>query len=178
MRLFVAVWPDESTRQRLSGLVLGSAPGLRVVGPAQWHITLRFFGEVDDDRVTALVLALGSAAATMTVALRCRLGTSTAWFSGDRVLQIPAQGLDDLAAVVRSRTLPVVPGSIDRALPFNGHLTLARSKRRPVDAPLRAALAGIPFAVAFDVGSFDLVASEGSSQGPHYTTLARVTLPG
>jgi 2'-5' RNA ligase len=176
--MFVAVWPDESTQQRLSSLDLGSAPGLRVVGPEEWHVTLRFLGEVDDHRLTALVVTLGSAAAEMLDAVPCRLGPSTAWFSGDRVLQIPAEGLDDLAAEVRSRTLEVVPEGIDRAPPFQGHLTLARSKGRRVDASGRAPLAGIPFAAAFDVGSFDLVVSERSSLGPRYTTVATVTLPG
>lgn len=173
----MAVWPDESTQQRLSALDLGSAPGLRVVGPEQWHITLRFLGEVDDDRAIALVIALGSAAASMPGAVPCRLGPSTAWFSGDRVLQIPAEGLDDLAAAVRSTTQPVVPEGIDRPPAFQGHLTLARSKGRRVDASGRAPRAGIPFEAAFDVGSFDLVGSERSSQGPRYSTLARVTLP-
>ncbi|HWE70194.1 MAG TPA: RNA 2',3'-cyclic phosphodiesterase [Acidimicrobiales bacterium] len=177
--MFVAVWPNESTRERLSGLDLGFVPGLRVVGPEEWHITLRFLGEVDDGQLTALVIALGSAAASMSGAFRCRLGPSTAWFSGDRVLQIPAEGLDDLAAGVRSRTLEVVPEGIDRPPPFQGHLTLARSKGRRVDASGRgrAALAGIPFEAAFDIGSFDLVGSERSLAGPRYTTLAKVTLP-
>jgi 2'-5' RNA ligase len=177
VRLFVAVWPDASTRQQLSGLDLGSVPGLRVVGPEEWHITLRFLGEVDDHRLTALVLALGSAAASMTDAVRCQLGPSTAWFSGVRVLQIPAEGLDDLAAAVRWRTLDVVPAATDQGPPFQGHLTLARSKWRRADAPGRPTLAGIPFAATFDVGSFDLVVSERSSLSPSYTTVATVTLP-
>jgi 2'-5' RNA ligase len=175
--LFVAVWPDESTRSRLSALDLGSGVGLRVVGPEQWHITLRFLGQVDDDRVPELSDALGRAAASMHGAVRCRLGPSTAWFGGGRVLQIPVEGLDELAGAVRVATLAVVPDAGDRVPAFQGHLTLARSKGRREGASQRQALAGIPFAAAFDASSFDLVASRLTDQGPRYTPLASFALP-
>lgn len=177
VRLFVAVWPDESTRARLSALDLGSGHGLRVVGPEQWHITLRFLGQVDDDRVPELSDALGRAAASLPGAIRCRLGPSTAWFSGDRVLQIPVDGLDEPAGAVRLATLPVVPDADEREPAFQGHLTVARSKGRSDGASARRAVAGIPFAGTLDVSSFDLVASRLTDDGPRYTPLASFRLP-
>jgi 2'-5' RNA ligase len=174
--MFVAVWPDEPTRSRLSGLDLGSGRGLRVVGPEQWHITLRFLGQVEDDMVPELSDALGRVAAGMPGAVRCGLGPSTAWFSGDRVLRIPVEGLDELAGAVRLATRPVVADAGDRAPAFHGHLTVARSKGRRDDASERRSLAGIRFAGAFDVSSFDLVASRRSDDGPRYTRLASFKL--
>jgi 2'-5' RNA ligase len=176
--LFVAVLPDRATLTLLSALDLGSGHGLRVVGPEQWHVTLRFLGEVEDDRVPELSDALGRAAADLPGFLQCRLGPTTAWFSGDRVLQIPVVGLDELAGAVRVATLPVVPDAGDRAPAFQGHLTLARSKGRRDGASERRALAGIPVAAAFEVRSFDLVASRLTDVGPRYTPLASFTLPG
>lgn len=173
----MAVWPDEPTRTRLSALDLGSGHGLRVVGPGQWHITLRFLGEVGDDRVPELSDALGRVAASMPGALQCRLGPGTAWFSGDRVLQIPVEGLEGLAGAVRVATYPVVPDVGDRLPAFRGHLTVARSKGRRDGASERRPLAGIPFAAALDVGSFDLVASRLTDDGLRYTPLASFTLP-
>ncbi|HEX3461841.1 MAG TPA: RNA 2',3'-cyclic phosphodiesterase [Acidimicrobiales bacterium] len=173
----MALWPDEPTRTRLAALDVGSGPGLRVVRPEQWHITLRFLGEVEDAMVPELSSVLERAAATMPGAVRCRLGPGTAWFGGDRVLQIPVAGLEVLADAVRVATLPVVPEAGDRVLAFHGHLTVARSKGRRDGAAERRALAGIPFDAAFEVGSFDLVASRLTDDGPRYTPLASFTLP-
>jgi 2'-5' RNA ligase len=176
--LFVAVWPDEPTRTRLAALDLGSGHGLRLVGPDQWHITLRFLGDVEEERVPELSDALAPAAAGIPGAVRCRLGPNTAWFSGERVLQIPVEGLDELAGAVRIATLPLVPDAGDRRPAFKGHLTVARSKGRRDGAAERRALAGIPFDAAFEVRSFDLVASRLTDEGPRYTPLDSFTLAG
>jgi RNA 2',3'-cyclic 3'-phosphodiesterase len=176
--MFAAVWPDDATRQRLSGLALGPTPGLRPVGLDQWHVTLRFFGDVDDPVVPGLVDALRSAAATLGGPLRCQVGPATAWMDGGRVLLIPAAGLDAAARAVREATGPIVPEPNPGRRGFRGHLTVARSKRGRLDASARAAWAGIPFAASFDVGGFDLVASDLSAGAPRYTTLARVALRG
>ncbi len=173
----MAVWPDDSTAQRLASLKLGPADDLRLVGSPNWHVTLRFLGEVDDDLVPALVDALDSTAANVPGAIQCRVGPVTAWF-GDRVLHIPARGLDELAEAVRSATIPVAPVRSDKEPQFNGHLTIARTKGRRLDASARRSLAGIPFAATFEVDSLDLVASEHSREGPRYSTLATLLLRG
>jgi 2'-5' RNA ligase len=177
VRLFAAVWPDDATAQRLSSLRLGTSDRLRLVGPGNWHITLRFLAEVDDDLVPMVVEALRSAARTLAGPVRCDLGPSTAWF-GDRVLQIPVGGVDDLAAAVRSATAPVVPEPTRGAPPFNGHLTIARSRGRRLARSVRDAVAGIPFAATFDVDRVDLVASQLNAEGRRYTTVATVPLLG
>ena len=122
--MFVAVWPDDLTVRRLSALELGSVPGLRTVRPGQWHVTLRFLGEVDDVLHPVLVDALRSAAARVRGPVRCTIGPATAWFDGNRVLQIPATGLDGVAGAVRQATFPLIPEA--RQAQFVGHLTVAR----------------------------------------------------
>ena len=174
--MFVATWPDASTLKRLSVLELGSTEGLRLVRPGQWHITLRFLGDVDDGLVPALVSALGAAAGTLPHSIHCEIGPGTAWFGGDRVLQIPVSGLDEMADAVHSATLSVVPDTSHSEPQFTGHVTVARSRRRPLDAPARAALAGVPFAASFEVDCLDLVGSQLSAERAGYTTLARVSL--
>jgi 2'-5' RNA ligase len=176
--MFVAAWPDDSTLRRLSRLELGSTEGLRLVGRGQWHVTLRFLGQVDDGRVPALIGALGAAAGELPDSLHCRAGPGTAWFGGNRVLQIPVSGLEEAAGAVRSATLSVVPDPIHREGRFTGHLTVARSKRRRLDASARGGLTGIPFAASFEVDCLDLVESQLSPEGPRYTTVARVPLRG
>jgi RNA 2',3'-cyclic 3'-phosphodiesterase len=177
VRMFVAVWPEDSARESVSRLELGPAQGLRLVRPEHWHVTLRFLGDVDDTLVRALEDALGVAVQMLAGPALCQIGPGTEWFSGDRVLQIPVAGLSEMASDVWSATVPVVPDLNHNEPPFTGHLTLARSARRRPDASTRAAVAGIPIAASFVVDHLDLVASELSADGPHYTTLVRLPLP-
>ena len=175
MRTFVAAWPDEPTHRRLAALELGREKNLRLVGPTRWHVTLRFLGEVGEEQVGPLGEALVAGIAVLPGPVECRLGPETAWFSRVRVLQLPAHGLDDVAAAVRRATAPVVaepPGDAPR---FNGHLTLARVKGR-LSAQAQRDLEGIPFASTFGVAHVDLVASAPSPHGHVYTTLVRAPL--
>jgi RNA 2',3'-cyclic 3'-phosphodiesterase len=175
VRTFVAAWPDEPTRQRLAALELGREKNLRLVGPARWHVTLRFLGEVTEAELEPLGEALQAGAATLPGPAECRLGPATAWFSRVRVLQLPVHGLGAVAAAVLRATAPIVAEPSGGGPPFNGHLTLARAKGR-LGPQARAELAGIPFASTFAVAHVDLVASAPSPQGHVYTTLLRAPL--
>jgi RNA 2',3'-cyclic 3'-phosphodiesterase len=173
--MFVAVWPDDLTAQRLSALDLSAVPGLRAVQPEQWHITLRFLGEVADGLVPSLADALAQAATRVPQPVHCTIGPATAWFSGARLLQIPVTGLDQMAAAVRHTTVPLVSGASDA--PFVGHLTVARVQgRRRLDPATQTELAGRVIAAEFVVSHLLLVASGLSPQGPHYSALASLAL--
>jgi 2'-5' RNA ligase len=174
--MFVAAWPDPSTVERLTLLGIGPSEGLRLVKPEQWHITLRFLGEVDEDLEAPLAGALDSAARAVGGPVHCEAGPGTAWFGGDRVLQIPVSGLDQVAEAVRSATASVVPLSDAGRDRFIGHITLARPRRGRLPAPVRAARTGVPFSATFEVTHLDLVASQPSPRGHTYATLARVQL--
>ena len=119
--------------------------------------------------------ALLTSAASEPGPVECRLGPVTGWFTGVRVLQLPATGLDGLADAVRAGTVPVVPEQAQGEPPFNGHLTLARAKGR-LGAAAQAELAGIPFAAAFLVQHVDVVASKPSPSGHVYSTVVRARL--
>jgi 2'-5' RNA ligase len=180
VRLFVAVWPDDETKRRLGGLELelGRTKGLRFVGPTRWHVTLRFLGEVGEAQLDALGRAVLECGAASPGPIECRLGPGTAWFTGVRVLQLPAAGLDGLAAAVRAATLPLVPEPADPQPPFNGHLTLARAKGRRLGVAALGEMSNIPFEAAFPVRALDLVASQPSAHGHAYSTLVRAPLGG
>ncbi len=175
MRLFVAAWPDDPTRDRLAALDLGRAKNLRLVGPTRWHVTLRFLGDVVADQLGPLGDALRASVASETGPAECRLGPETGWFRGVRVLQLPATGLVGLAKAVRAGTDRVLPEPETGEQPFNGHLTLARAKGR-LGATAQAELAGIPFVAAFPVEYVDLVASQPSPNGHIYSTVVRARL--
>jgi RNA 2',3'-cyclic 3'-phosphodiesterase len=178
VRLFVSAWPDDATRRRLHALQLelGRSKGLRFVGPDRWHVTLRFLGQVDRDTVQPLADALVACGASFPGPVECRLGPGTAWFTGVRVLQLPAAGLDGLAEAVRAATVPFVPELVRAEPAFNGHLTLARSKGRRLGVAALGEMTGIPFEAAFRVPAIDLVSSEASPQGHVYSTVVRAPL--
>ncbi len=180
MRLFVAAWPDDETRRRLAGLELelGRSKGLRFVGSARWHVTLRFLGDVGAELVAPLGDALTAAAAAYPSPVQCRLGPGTGWFTGVRVLHLPATGVDGLAAAVRVATRTIVPEPVEPEPPFNGHLTLARSKGRRLGVAALGDMTGIPFEATFPVPVIDLVSSQPSPEGHVYTTLVRAPIGG
>jgi 2'-5' RNA ligase len=178
VRLFVAVWPDALTRRTLAALPLEPTIGLRLVRPEQWHVTLRFFGDVEGELVPALLATLESVAASEQPVV-AQLGPRTGWFGRGAVLQVPVTGLDRLAAAVRASTSELVPSRDPGEPPFTGHLTLGRSNRRKrPDLRARAALAGVDAAAPFAVTQLDLVVSEPGPGGHRYSSLGKVPLGG
>ena len=155
MRLFVAVWPPEPVVGALSALARPPVPGVRWTTPAQWHVTLRFYGEVPDDAVPSSSLDR----VAWPLPVEARLGPATACF-GRSVLLVPVAGLEVLAEAVAD-------AGEDR--PFSGHITLARSRS---GGDLRR-LAGVPVAGEWTVDEVTLVRSRTLPDGARYDVLAR-----
>jgi 2'-5' RNA ligase len=172
MRLFVAVWPPESVVELVLGLDRPSVAQLRWTSEPQWHVTLRFLGEVDDpgpvaDALRHVPAALAHAGVTE---LRAALGPTTAWFPGRQVLQVPVEGLGALAHAVGEATAPWGTAEDRR---FSGHLTLARVRG---NVPGPASLAGASVAATWRVRSFELVSSLLQPTGARYDTVTTVPL--
>ena len=174
VRLFVAVWPPESVVEMLLGIDRPALAQLRWTTEPQWHVTLRFLGDVDDAGPVAEALrhvprALRDSGASE---VRASLGPTTAWFPGRQVLQVPVAGLDALAQAVFDATAPW--GRVDDHR-FSGHLTVARARGR---APGPASLAGASVAATWRVRSFELVSSVLQRGGSRYDTVSTVALDG
>jgi RNA 2',3'-cyclic 3'-phosphodiesterase len=174
VRLFVAVWPPESVVELLLGLDRPEVESLRWTTEQQWHVTLRFLGEVDDPAPVADalrgvpdVLLHGGVGE-----VRAALGPTTAWFPGRQVLQAPVTGLDALARAVHDASAPWGDDPDDHR--FSGHLTLARVRGR---AGGPASLAGVSLAATWQVRAFELVSSVLGPGGASYDTVATVSLP-
>ena len=165
-RLFVAVWPPHDVLDLIGSLSRPDVEGLRWTTPDQWHVTLRFFGNVDLDEASA---ALSSASAPATTAA---LGPETGRFAR-RILHVPVSGLDGVAQAVVGATKNV--GRPPEPRPFNGHLTLARAKDRRRGVDLRA-LVGTPLAASWPVREVCLVESHLSPKGANYEVVEVVSL--
>lgn len=157
-RLFIAVWPTRDIVDTLSALPRIDQPGVRWTTAEQWHVTLRYFGKVEE---SAAVAALESVCATPAVAT---VGPSVQRL-GDDVVIAPIEGLDPLADAVRTATADV--GEPVDPRPFRGHFTLAR-QRGGGDCSLDGHLVG----AEFRVDELTLVRSVLHSDGATYVSVA------
>jgi 2'-5' RNA ligase len=155
MRLFVAILPPSAVLDDVAALRRPERPGVRWTTRDQWHVTLRFLGEVPDPAPVAEALDAAPLARATAV-----LGPEATPL-GRRVVCVPVAGLDDLAAGVVAATAGF--GRPPEPRPFHGHLTLARVTR----GPLRDLL-GEPISARFAVRAVRLVRSRLGPQGARY----------
>jgi 2'-5' RNA ligase len=168
--LFVAVWPDDAVLDQLAALDRPAIDGVRWTTRDQWHITLRFFGEVED---AADVEAALRDAGSLCSPVRADLGTRVTRVGN--MLWAPVAGLDDLAQCVVLATTSLGAAPEDRR--FRGHITLARQWSRRKSSVLRAAQ-GQSLSGGWDVRDVELVRSHLGRGGSRYETIARVPLSG
>ncbi|HEX3622099.1 MAG TPA: RNA 2',3'-cyclic phosphodiesterase [Acidimicrobiales bacterium] len=169
-RLFVAVWPPDEVVERIAALDRPSVPGLRWTTPDQWHVTLRFLGQVPEPEEVVAAMA-GLSESSGSSAVEAGAGPAIGRFD-QRVLHLPVAGLQVLAGEVLRATAHLGRPPDDR--PFSGHLTLARTADR-AKVDLRP-LTGTPFAASWTVGEVSVVESRLSSAGARYAVIERIPL--
>jgi len=165
-RLFVALWPTPEVIEQLRGVDRPDIVGLRWTTEDQWHVTLQFLGEGNED---AMADKLTSARWT-TRPLDMRLGPEVTML-GREIVCLPAfaPGLDKLARQVSEIT------GLRRTNRFKGHLTLARARNKAPKAALEA-LKGTPFEAGWTADKVALVRSALSPGGARYETVVESAL--
>jgi 2'-5' RNA ligase len=157
----------------LARLPRPSQDGLRWSGPEQWHITLRFFGEIAHAEVGAATRALELAVLELPGTLAAQGGPGTR-FLGPGLVIWPVEGLAAAALAVERASAGI--GAPPRERPFFGHITLARGRR---GADLRKARHLLcPLTESWPVGSLTLVQSELHTDGARYRVLEDIPLAG
>jgi 2'-5' RNA ligase len=165
-RLFFAVMPDASSRERLSALSEETArvTGGRASVADTLHLTVVFVGSVDDaavpairdagdamrwERFTVSLDTLGSfARAGIAWAAPLRTPAALERIHGDLVSALAARGVET------------------EARPYRPHVTLARRCVAAVDAPIDPP-------IAWSVDGVVLMSSRLLSEGPRYRPVAR-----
>lgn len=167
MRCFVAVWPPSDVLDALAALPRPDAHGARWSAREQWHVTLRFFGELSEQEVTWATEALANTARSTPGPLQAHGGPATR-FLGPGLVVWPVAGLDGLAGAVEKASRRLGKPAPHR--PFKGHLTIARA-RAGADLRQWADLLS-PLSSSWQVSSFSLVESRLHPHGARYEDLA------
>lgn len=177
MRLFAGIPMPESCLSRLAGLRTELGDGLKSrmtwVRPGNFHLTLRFLGEVDDNRLEIVTDALGSVRFS---SFSMCLGGGGCFPSANRPRSLWV-GLDEGAepCTELARAVNMALKSAGVAVPdrFAPHVTLARIRtdRRDDWKGMLARLRKTQWP-AFDMSGFVLWRSELGPDGPVYTRLA------
>lgn len=166
MRLFVAVRPPTDVIDALDALPRAEPSTARWTTRDQWHVTVRFLGNVDDPTdISSALERVADTAAPVDV----RIGPRAA-ILGHQIVYLPVTGLDDVAHAVEMATKEL--GDPPQARRFRGHLTLARTKGSIVDT------AALRCEHTWRVGEIELVRSQLGGGPARYDTLARFALRG
>ena len=166
MRLFLAVWPPPEVLDTVAALRRPAVDGARWTGPDQWHVTMRFFGELE--AVEPVLAALDGVAMAPTTAV---LGPATSLLV-PRIVAVPVAGLDDVAGAAIAATAAI--GEPPQSRPFRGHITLARL--RDVRRSAARRLVGEPVTAEWPVAELHVVRSHLSPKGATYETVASIPL--
>ncbi len=174
-RLFVAMDPPEEVRGVLAGIRF-DLPGIRWLPPEQFHLTLRFLGEVPQDRVGSVAEVLAGVSGYEAVV---GLEGIDAFPSvrRPRVLVIRLSEAPDLRALqVDVENAVVDLGFPPEDRPFTSHITLARFRdveSRHLERQL--GLLAVP-EIRFRMDDFFLYESRLFPSGAQYTRLRRFEL--
>ncbi|MBK9374543.1 MAG: RNA 2',3'-cyclic phosphodiesterase [Holophagales bacterium] len=197
IRAFVAVpVEDPVVKRRLAGArsLVPPLPGLRWIPESQLHFTLKFLGEIEEERVAAAKAATSAAIVAIAAAravtespvpaapFRLGLEGLGAFPSrgSARVLWAGCgDGADALSALASAVEEAFTAAGFRREeRPFSPHLTLARVKDPDTGRRLARALETVPpepFGVV-SVSSLVLFRSELTSRGADHSELLRVAI--
>jgi 2'-5' RNA ligase len=176
IRLFVALPIPDDLRARIAGLQ-GGIDGARWVAPENLHITLRFIGEVPEDRLEDIVAALDR---VHPPSLTIEPGDTGRFGTGDKARAI-------WVGVRKSPEIETLHQVVDHALVRTGlppegrkytpHITVARLRgaRGGRVANWLEATAGF-FATPFDARAFVLYESRMGRGGPVYDPVSEFPL--
>jgi len=183
-RLFVSVDLDglagdvAAAQAPLEGL-----DGLSLTDPAQAHVTLKFLGDVEPDRITALRSALEAAVAESGVTVfEAEFGGLGVFPSLEYITVVwlgvgrGGDALTTLHRAIESRTTAMGFEAEDHA--FTPHVTIARMNHAAQKDRVRQHVTeGDPQVGALTVDAVRLTRSTLEPDGPSYETVAAVPLP-
>lgn len=181
MRLFVGLAVDEPVKEALERLTLrlrAKDDGLRWSTPDQWHVTLVFLGQVDDEARAHLVRELRE---VRQPALRLRM-ERLGVFERTGILHAEVEVSAELLGLYKAVAAAVLRMGLEvETRPYRAHVTLARSRNRDgakTIARLRHSAEKQKLGARWDASEFLLYQSQLSPGGSKYVVRERFELQG
>ena len=182
-RAFVGIDIDESVRQKLVAAqeqLQATGAQLKLVEPPNIHVTMKFLGEVPEDKIGAIAEAL-KRAATGTGQFDIRVN-GIGVFPNLRYIRVvwagAAEGRDEVISLHQKIDRELQPLGFRSERDFVPHLTIARVKTAKQKERLAAfvkEMTDAEFGVT-RAQAVELKQSTLTSKGPIYSTLARIEL--
>lgn len=177
-RCFIAIPPDDRTLRKIARFMRTvDLPNARLVDPANYHITLKFLGDVHDELIPDLQTRIVQVAASHPIS-DIDL-THVDYFPTPRrprVFAACAICTPEVVALHQSMESTIADSGIPRdTRSFRPHLTLARFKHRPGTAYPKARDFEFP-SLGFPMNCIQLIESKLQPTGPIYTPLTECSL--
>ncbi len=183
MRLFVAIELHDSVRSRLETVcskLARACNGVRWIPADQWHVTVKFLGEVADEDVAETADAMMRSAARVSPFSMDVVGCGC--FPRGGPVRIVWVGLRDEFGMLL-RTANAVEEELEllgfakEKRPFSSHVTIGRVRSDRSEGRIRAATQKCAYEpVSQLIDSITLMSSVLSSKGPAYAPVRTVGL--
>lgn len=182
MRLFVSIDLDASEELRAAQDPFETLDSVRLVDPEQVHITLKFLGEVDEDRLDTIETALTKAVSTLDMPpFDAHVGGYGAFPSHDYISVIwvgiknGGEKIRALHESIEERMIELGFDSDDHD--FTPHATIARMDHAGGKAHVQNVLSERdPDLGSLHVSEIHLTESTLTSDGPEYETVTTIEL--
>lgn len=184
MRLFFSVDLPETLAGEVAAVQrqFDRAPGLRTTDPTQAHVTLKFLGDVDQDRLDELEAAAAATVADADVAPFCVEIAGLGAFPSPEYISVVWLGVSD-----GNEELTRLHRALERAMTglgfdpesheFTPHVTIARMDDARGKALVQRRLREDDLTVGtFDVEAVHLTESVLTGDSPEYETVTRIML--
>ncbi|MBW3001704.1 RNA 2',3'-cyclic phosphodiesterase [Candidatus Woesearchaeota archaeon] len=175
MRLFIAFDVSEEAKNYLSDLQKQLPEDSKLNLVKQFHQTLKFLGDVDEDKIDKIKAALTNVSFTKFTAKTNGLGV----FPDEKMIRVvwvglvPKDAITGLQQEIETALLDMFP----KDTRFHPHLTLARVKSVKDKKDFIEKLNKLTIKeINFPVSSFKLIKSELTPEGPVYEDIAEFSL--
>ena len=162
-RLFFALWPDESTRQRCKDIASLLRDHGRPVAATNLHITLVFLGSVDEAKQAAMT----QAAANIVVQSMTLTFNRLDYWKKPAVVCLCTEQIDPVvSSLVDQLTAAAIQNGIAVDLrPYEAHVTLLRKAKSPSEIQFNP--------IPWQADTFCLVESCSTPSGVEYRVIQR-----
>lgn len=175
MRLFIAFEVSEEVKNYLSELQKQLPKDSYLNLAKEFHLTLKFLGDVDENKVDKIKAALTNVDFTKFTAKTSKLGI----FPGEKLIRVVWVGLEPKETIVALQQ--EIENNLSDLFPkdtrFHPHLTLARVKSVKDKKTFIEQLNKIPTKeIEFSINSFKLIKSTLTPEKPVYEDVAEFAL--